>query len=188
MNTSLRRVPVSREITLNDVERVYGKVDFGINDPELVIGAASPGGTKCPTCSQHVQIYKRQINATMCEGLFILYNYYIKNGLDISEPVHIPELLRVTETKTKVHPGDVAKLRYWGLLNILTKERETDKSGYYVLLEKGVKFLCERISVPQYAVIYNGELICLTGQEITIRNALGRKFNYTELMNQYISF
>ena len=55
-------------------------------------------------------------------------------------------------------------------------------SGYWRVTDKGRGFLALQITVPKTAVVYNNRLERLEGVFITIQEALGKKFNYEELM------
>jgi len=87
--------------------------------------------------------------------------------------------------KLDVRGGDYAKLRYWGLIKQLrnTEERSGTRSGLWRVTDIGVAFANNESSVTGIAIVYNDECERLTGDQVTIVGALGKKFSYEELMS-----
>lgn len=128
-------------------------------------------GAHCPCCTQHAKIYRRKLNSRMAWGLIRLYR-----ATDGTEWGHLPTIA-----------GDgceVGKLRYWGLV-IEEAEARPDggRSGWWQLTGNGRAFVKGRLAVPKYARIYDGRCLGLRGEPVTIRDCLGERFNYDELMN-----
>tara|TARA_R110000824_G_scaffold122685_2_gene280024 strand:+ start:5271 stop:5414 length:144 start_codon:yes stop_codon:yes gene_type:complete len=46
-----------------------------------------------------------------------------------------------------------------------------------------VDFVCGKIKIPQYALIYNDQVLDFSENEVSIRDSLGKKFDYQQLMN-----
>ena len=46
-------------------------------------------------------------------------------------------------------------------------------------------FAQNEIEVPKYAYLYNSECKAVSPETVGVREALGLKFNYEELMNNY---
>ena len=80
--------------------------------------------------------------------------------------------------------GDVAKLKYWGLLEEAVDVAREDggKTGVWRFTELGAAWVQGRTTVPKYAYVYNGHLRRLDGPPITIQQALGDRFNLRDLM------
>lgn len=130
------------------------------------------GGHECPLCTQLAKVYRRKVNAGMARSLIEMYRV---GGLE-REWVHVP-------TQIGARSREEGKLAYWGLVEEETAKREDGgRAGYWRVTEKGVQFVRARIKVPKYARVYDGRCLSLTGDEVTIREALGSKFNYDELM------
>lgn len=91
--------------------------------------------------------------------------------------IHVPSL---------DHSGAVNELnkaRYWGLLEESPQRRaDGGRAGWWKLTPKGVDFIEGRITLPKYAVVYDGKLLELEGDQVGIAQALSKKFNYAELM------
>lgn len=155
---------------------------FGIDDVALRKKAASPGGTTCPLCKQHVQIYHRTITAGMAIGLIKIYKYYLSHSLEKS--IQIEGYLKRCNVGSTIR-GDVAKLQYWGLLRKREGKRDdgSRRNGHYYLTGRGMSFVKMTLKVPKYVTLFNGKMYGNPfGDEIGIAEALGNKFNYDVLM------
>lgn len=131
-----------------------------------------PGGAICPTCTQHAQIYRRQIYSRMARDLIALWR---AGGTE--EFVHAPTVLRRAR-------GDDAKLRYWGLIEEESERRpDGGRTGYWRVTEKGADFVRGLIRLPKHALVYNGRLLGMDDSETcSIQQCLGVQFDYNELM------
>jgi predicted transcriptional regulator len=131
-------------------------------------------GCICPACKQNVKLYPRMVGATQARAL-ILLNQLSKGNTW----VHIREIV----TRINVQ-GDFAKMIYWGLIEEQQNDSEKKKnSGLWKITEKGVKFINNEITIAKYANVYNSQLLGFSEGHITIEDSLGKKFNYTELLN-----
>lgn len=129
------------------------------------------GGAVCPCCSQLAKIYKRKLNSNMARTLIIGYRTV---GLAW---FHAPT--------TVGDRGELAKLRYWGLVEEeQTLRADGGRAGWWRVTSKGEQFILGRIELPAHALVYDGELLRLDESDglIGIRAALGEKFSYQELM------
>ena len=128
-------------------------------------------GAECPLCHQHVQVYRRKINSGMARSLILMYR---AGGLEF---IHLP-------TTIGARSREEGKLAYWGLVEE-EKVRRPDggRAGYWRVTELGELFLREQIKVPKYARVYNGRALSLDLTErVSIKDALGTKFDYSDLM------
>ena len=131
-------------------------------------------GETCPCCKQFAKIYKRTINSTMARALILIYRSYEQ------EFGSIPELRAALAPH---HSNEEPKLRYWGLLEEEGVRRpDGGRAGYWRVTDDGVAWIYHYRTVPKYAHIYDGRRLRSSGPEVTIRDALGTKFNYDELM------
>lgn len=130
-------------------------------------------GTKCPCCGQRVKLYKRALYGTIAADLIRLYH------LDQSEFHHIGAIT----SQNRSGGGDFAKLTYWGFVEEAKKtDPKKRTSGMWKITERGVYFVENRLIVLSHAQIYDGKLLGLTGSPVNIKDVLGEKFNYEELM------
>lgn len=148
-------------------------------EPDWSLGAAKAWllerleeGATCPCCTQFSKVYKRKINSTMARALITLYL-----SSDGEEFVHTATL-----------PGDtheMSQLSWWGLV---LEERllrpDGGRAGHWRLTHKGRLFVLGSVTVPARARVYDGRVLSLVGQQVTIEDCLGSRFNYTELMER----
>lgn len=128
----------------------------------------------CPCCGRYAQVYKRQVNSTCVVKLIKCFKLggeteYVHGGA-----VHIHGMSGA---------GDFSVAKYWGLLEQKYHEPDEKKSsGYWRLTEKGIDFIGKLITIPKYALVFDDQLIRLEGEQVSIVDCLGEKFNYAELM------
>ena len=74
-------------------------------------------------------------------------------------------------------------LPFWGLIQCRPNDEPTKKhSGVWRPTKLGYDFSRDRVTVPRTAVVHNNVLDRLEGDQIGIRQCLGKKFSYEELM------
>jgi hypothetical protein len=129
-------------------------------------------GLHCPCCGQYAKRYKRNINSQMAQWLIWLVQQSRDDAwVDVKE--------------ADLRGGDYAKLQHWNLVERrVNEDPEKRTSGLWRPTPKGVQFAKGEISLPQYVLLYNNEVLGHTGNLIGIRAALGTKFDYDELMQQ----
>lgn len=134
-------------------------------------------GQTCPCCKQFAKIYKRPINGVSAYSLIRLYweCHYTDDYVHIAKitPPHM------------AGGGDFAKLVYWDLVEEMPKgEGVTEKrtSGFWKITEKGRQFVDGEITVPSHVRLYDGKSLGLVGGQVGIKEVLGNKFDYAELM------
>ncbi len=138
-------------------------------------------GTMCPCCQQRVKLYKRNMNAAKACAIIYIYKIYNELGR---------EWIKVADEfiARKLNPANLeyAKLAYWGLIEAKPNTDDPTKkdSGYWKITELGVRFVKGEVVVHEYTLVYNGEVRKMSDTKLDIRKALGKKFNYTELMEQ----
>lgn len=139
-------------------------------------------GVKCPCCTQYVKLYKRKLNSSMAYGLILISQN--RNGIDTSQWFHLEDYIKPLPVSSTLR-GDLAKLKYWGLLEAQDGKREDGNPsvGFYRITDKGRQFVNQRLMVPEYVLLFNNKKVADGGAEIDISIALGTKFNYQELMS-----
>ena len=141
-------------------------------------------GAVCPCCTQMVKLYHRPITSSMAYALILLYKY-VEASDGIIEYIHMNNYLNSLDIPFPVKSGDNAKLRYWGLIEEKVEIRKdgSKRAGYWRVTELGKQFARGEIGVQQYARVFSSKCYGLAGEHIGIRDALGKKFNYNELMS-----
>lgn len=134
-------------------------------------------GAHCPVCTQLAKVYRRKLNSGMAHALI---RFWQVAGRDWA---HKPTVLRGVGAAAR----DESLLRYWGLMEE-EQERRPDggRAGWWRVTDDGERFIHARSRLPKYARIYDGRLLSLDWSEtLSIREALGSRFNYDELMAGY---
>lgn len=126
-------------------------------------------GAPCPLCAQHAKLYKRKINSGMARSLIHMYRSAGKSWIHV----------RLIGARSR----EEGKLAYWGLV----EEQQGaglhgGRAGYWRVTDKGEAFIQGQLKVPLYAKVYNGQVRGFDGSSVSIKDALGTKFNYEELM------
>lgn len=134
-------------------------------------------GAICPLCEQNVKVYRRKINSGMARSLIAIYQASMRNGNAGLGWVHVP-------TEISARSREEGKLAYW---NLVEEERtlrpDGGRAGYWRVTRIGELFLKYQCTVPKYARVYNGRVLSLDpSEQVTIKDALGTKFDYSELM------
>lgn len=127
-------------------------------------------GVICPACDQYARTYSRRLHSTIARALIALY----RAGGDDTY-IHGPSL-----------PGDTHELSTAARWDLITEEKITrpdgGRAGFYVLTERGRRFVLRGESISEYVEVYNGETVGFTGDNVSITACLGRKFDYADLM------
>jgi len=128
-------------------------------------------GCSCPSCGQHVRMWKKSLISSAVADLIRLVSKYK------GKPIHINEF---TQQRSNFYT-----LSYWGLISPGNTEHSEDKktSGEWIPTQKGIDFVNKKSVLQKYALTYNNKVICFEGKNIDIITALGNKFNYQELIN-----
>ena len=130
-------------------------------------------GALCPCCGQLAKVYRRKLNTVHAHSLVLMWR---AAGMEWQ---HVPTTV---EPITK-GGGEAAKLRLWGLIEEeLERRPDGGRSGWWRITERGRAFVLGETTVPRFAVLYDNRCLGVEGERIDIREALGDKFDYGELM------
>ena len=151
--------------------------DMTLGEARSLLRTLVDEGERCPCCTQLAKVYKRKIHATMARELI---HFWRRAGADWFD---LPLLAGEISGKRRAYTGDSAKLRYWGLMMEDNARREDGgRAGWWRVTEKGAMFVRDALLVPKYARIYDGRCLSLDGDPVSIRDSLGDKFRYDDLM------
>ena len=134
-------------------------------------------GCTCPCCGQYVKAYRRSVYSSVARDLMHLYNLQSKED----RHYHISEIRLTTSGG-----GDLAKLVSWNLVEEMSKDPNNTRqrtSGYWKISPLGKRFVENNAKIRKYAVYYNNKFLRFEGGLVNIRQCLGDKFNYEELMS-----
>lgn len=146
----------------------------------VLIGREEGEGVVCPCCSQQATVYARRITSTMARGLALFYRHAREQG---DAWLNFPEYTRANNMGTLGQGGDWMKLTLWSLLERREAHREdgSNRVGDARITPIGRRFCTRRATVTKIAHVYNGVVLRFSGPEVTIDDALGRKFRYDEI-------
>jgi len=136
-------------------------------------------GTYCSHCGQYVKEYVKPLGAPIARFLIRLYRAHQHFGDD---RFFTTRELFPRDNKASTE-GVVA--RYWDLIEVADATNSGGAPvGAYRLTVDGRRFVQGLHYVKSHARTYNGELLELDGNMVNIQDALGKKWNYDELMRE----
>jgi hypothetical protein len=129
-------------------------------------------GANCPLCGQLAKMYRRKINAGMAHALIEMYRH------GRADWFYLPDITKRWQGR------DEAGLRYWGLIEEASTPRpDGGRAGWWRVTDKGIAFVRWNLKVPKYVLVYDGRVFGFDGPDVDIKDALGTKFDYHDLMN-----
>lgn len=132
-------------------------------------------GKNCPVCDRYAKIYRRKLNSTMVRGLMWLYRAGGGDQRLYANFAKMPPFL--------LKSNQLASNRWWGLVERKPNDDPKVKhSGMWRLTIKGRNFVLGYCAVQSHIWHYNSQALGLDGDYITIQTALGKHFNYSEMM------
>lgn len=144
---------------------------------EMLSNAHSKKGTRCPCCERFIKLYRRPLSASMARYLIVFAR---KSGTD-NPWLHVETDFRDVSIPSR---GDYAKLRYWGLIEPKpgASERGGRTNGYWRITAKGREFVAGTVLIPSHILLLNNRVVGFSDNLVTIRDALGKAFDYDELV------
>lgn len=144
----------------------------------------SEKGVDCPACDRIVKIYKYTMNAGMCLALITMYK------LDKSKENEVWfHLQKEFAEKYGLNANALhySLMKWWGLLIPQPNNDPNRKgTGYWCLTDKGKQFIEGRIRLPKKVHIYDNRNVGWSEETTNIKEALKEKFDYAELMGDYL--
>jgi hypothetical protein len=127
-------------------------------------------GHDCPVCTRRVQVYKRNINATMARSLIAMWRAW---GHEFG---HLPTLRPQAALH---HSNQEASLAWWGLIEE-EKVRRPDggRAGYWRVTDLGGQWIRGEVTVPKFARHFNRRCLQVLGEPWSIHDALGTRFDW----------
>lgn len=115
----------------------------------------------------------------MCAVLILMYHHPKKDFFHVEEwlkEIDRPELR-----------ADFHKLRFWRFIEAKSGDRKdgSPRNGMYKITSMGLMFVENKITAKEAAFIFNNKLEGFAEKEINIHDALGKRFDYSELMNPF---
>jgi hypothetical protein len=168
------RLPAPIEPTLSKLQATWDEVIRG-------------KGGHCPCCGKWGKVYRHGISHAMMKALLWMASNHGENWINM--PKQAPRDLIQTYT--------FATLKWWRLIEPLNIEQEvnvedgelvysdseTRSSGIWRVTPLGMKFAKGQVQVPKYVYLYNDTLKDVSTETVYIKDCVGKKFNYSEIMN-----
>lgn len=132
-------------------------------------------GTHCPCCGRWAKVNGRPFNATMARGLIWLARRAGSERRWVDVPKEAPRWL--------VKSNQISITANWGFVE--AKESADPKkktTGLWRPTHRGVGFVKGRIKVRQRVHTFNNCVVGWSGPEIDVHDALGKNFDYAEVM------
>ena len=136
-------------------------------------------GVRCLCCDKYARRYYRKFNSTMARSLLWLVQAWESNAQGwIDVPKMAPRQI--------VRSNQLPTVRWWGMVERPDNSdgKDVKHSGFWKPTPKGVDFVYKRIMVPSTAVTYDGCVEKMEGEPISIEDALGTHFSYSDIMGE----
>jgi len=144
-------------------------------------------GVQCPCCDKFAKRERRRLYSTMAAGLVACVRLWQENGGEWVDVKEINASLRPYCGEGTVNPSsDFAKLRHWGFVEGRPNDDDPTKrtTGQWRPRQKAVDWVNGRIRVPEAYYVYNKEIDAWSSEQISVGEALAKRFNYSELMGR----
>lgn len=135
-------------------------------------------GTSCPCCGQFVKLYRRSISSAMAWGLIQMAKQPEGEWVDTTA------LFSRFGKNCPSGVVDFTKLRHWKFVEGLDGEREdgSKRVGKWRVTREGRWFAENRQVAQKYCLVFNNTVYGFEGEFLKIKDCLGNKFNYNELI------
>ena len=141
-------------------------------------------GVCCPCCGQYCRVYKRRLNAGMVRALIWLVlasDRKVRSGDDPDGWVKLGAEAPAWLLRAK----ELATTRHWGMVERRPMDPADDSvrtSGIWRPTARGRSFIFGMSDAPVRVHLFNNTRIDVSSERFFVREALGKKFNYSELM------
>lgn len=150
-----------------------------LSDARERVRARLDDGVECPCCGLFAKRYRRKLHAGMAVALIAIYRTAAA-GQFLDGWMHVTkELLR---RGVNPYASEYSKLEFWGFVEPKPGQKKgSNEAGYWRITEAGRLFVEGRAVAPRVVLVYANRVVEYLGTT-TVREALGDKFSYEELM------
>jgi len=145
-----------------------------LDEARRVVEAGAVDGIECPCCGRLAKVYRRKLHREMAIFLCLL----VRRAGPERAWVHVRDVLKGTRTAQKAST-DGAYLVHWSLIEAKPGEHS---AGMYRPTAMGASFVEGGLKVSSHVHLFNNEPVGFSETLVSIRDALGSKFDYDELM------
>ena len=135
-------------------------------------------GCICPCCGQGVRLYNYKFHSSLAQCLIGLVRVFetSKNWVHVKD---IP----VPDGNASSRGGHLAKAVHWELIESRANDDSAKRtSGYWQPTQRGRDFVHGATVIPKYVHLFNNTVYGFSAARTSIEQALGNKFDYSELM------
>ena len=155
--------------------RVSLAPDASLEDARAYVRQRLDDGVECPCCGRLAKRYVIKLNSTIAAWLVALTRITEQGNTW----AHAREASACVVGAGASAVG-YAYLQHWGLVE--QADKDAGRSGHWRPTDFGVEFVRNRVLVPKCVVLWNNRLEGFGGELVTIRDALGSRFDLKELM------
>jgi hypothetical protein len=152
------------------------KPGMTLGEARTLLAEQAVEGVECPCCGQFAKVYRRKLNSGMARSLIWLVKEFLetKDGVEVQKQA--PRQVMANR--------EMGKLVHFGLAVIKGHDGDSKKktSGLWRPTDKGIDFVFDRVRVPRRVYLYDNKAVGSDDEMTSIREALGDKFDYGELM------
>lgn len=135
-------------------------------------------GEDCFHCARFAKATRRTISSSMARGLILMAGL-----LGREHPggwVYFPDL-----PKFLLRSKTLSQAKYWRLIEPRGNDDPTIKgSGWWRLTADGMRFVSGDATVTNWAWVYDDHVLDFDGPQVSIRESLGRRFDYSRLLSE----
>lgn len=155
---------------------------------QMIIEADTVDGGICPCCTQIVKTYVRKFSSTMALTVIWLYKMEEAGKLPPGAYIHIGKNAPRRIVRTG---GTPSQCGWWGLIEAQRNEDDPTKKniGFWRLTDRGRDFAKGLTTIEshcQHGPLVPGGVVLLDDAYVTIVEALGEHFDYSEMMGEEI--
>lgn len=138
--------------------------------------ARKKAGAVCPCCNEVTRHYCRTINNKMARTAIQLYRAY-----SVGSYVDITAFITYLGDMELMKGREWGRLALWGILE--DDDTAEPRKGIYKLTEFGYNYVFNGAQVYKKLWTLKDRVVAAGNETATIRDALGKNFNYDEIMN-----
>ena len=159
--------------------------DIHLDPPPFQQKLKDGNGAHCPTCGRYAKIYRRRIHSNMARQLIALYS--LTQPERFFEGKLVIRYAHTRQVRDKCGYSDFTLAKHWGLVQARPNEDDPSvkDTGLWTLTGQGLGFVLGTSTIPKYAYLFDDRLVGFSDDVVSIRDALGKKFNYQEIMESH---
>lgn len=159
--------PAGRPLTLREAQEDYhSELD-------------AHGVAECLCCGHKTRRYRRAFNSGMAATLCWLVREYMRTHDWVAVQARAPRHV--------LRSNEIGKLAAWGMAEQRPPDNGSKRtSGVWRPTLLGETFAVNGEYIHSHAVFCNGKIESFDGELIDIHTALGKRFNYSELMGESV--